>query len=201
MELTLVNGQGSISVSESAFNVAFNEALVHQVVVAYQAGSRQGTRKQKTRGEVHGSNKKPWNQKKTGNARAGDRKGPLWRSGGVTFAARPQDHSQKVNKKMYWGALRCIFSELVRQNRLVVVNDLTLDSHKTKDLVAKLKELEVSNVLIIDTELQYNVFLASKNLHKVEYLLTDEVDPVSLINFEKVLVTKEAVAELEEMLK
>ncbi|RIY38482.1 50S ribosomal protein L4 [Psittacicella gerlachiana] len=201
MELTLVNGQGSISVSESAFNVAFNEALVHQVVVAYQAGARQGTRAQKTRAQVNGSNKKPWNQKKTGNARAGDRKGPLWRSGGVTFAARPQDHSQKVNKKMYWGALRCIFSELVRQDRLVIVDDLTLESHKTKDLVAKLKELNLKDTLIIDTELRTNVYLASRNLHSVGYLLTDEVDPVSLIAFDKVLVTKEAVTELEEMLK
>ncbi|RIY33199.1 50S ribosomal protein L4 [Psittacicella hinzii] len=203
MELTLLNGQGSISVSESAFDVAFNEALVHQVVVAYMAGSRQGTRAQKTRAQVNGSNKKPWNQKKTGNARAGDRKGPLWRSGGVTFAARPQDHSQKVNKKMYWGALRCIFSELVRRNALVIVDDLTLESYKTKDLVTKLNDLNLGNTstLIIDVELKSNVYLASRNLHKVGYLLTDEVDPVSLLTFEKVLVTKEAVKELEEMLK
>ncbi|RIY32186.1 50S ribosomal protein L4 [Psittacicella melopsittaci] len=201
MELTLVNGQGSISVSESAFDVAFNEALVHQVVVAYQAGARQGSRAQKTRAQVNGSNRKPWSQKKTGNARAGDRKGPLWRSGGVTFAARPQDHSQKVNKKMYWGALRCIFSELVRQDRLVVVDDLTLQSHKTKELVSTLKGLNSENVLIIDSKLQTNLYLASRNLYSVGYILTDEVDPVSLISYEKVLVTKEAVKDLEEMLK
>lgn len=201
MELTLVNGQGSINVSESAFNVAFNEALVHQVVVAYQAGARQGTRAQKTRGEVSGSNKKPWNQKKTGNARAGDRKGPIWRSGGVTFAARPADHSQKVNKKMYRGALRSIFSELARQGRLVVVNEISLESHKTKDLVAKLKDYKLDSVLMIDTEIKFNVLLASNNLHKVGYLLTDEVNPVDLIAFDKVLVTEGALKEIEEMLK
>lgn len=201
MELKLVDNQGSVSVSDVAFGADFNQALVHQVVVAYQAGGRQGSKKQKTRGEVHGSNKKPWSQKKTGNARAGDRKGPLWRSGGVTFAARPQDHSQKVNKKMYKGALRSIFSELARQDRLVVVDNLDLETHKTKNLVAKLKGLNLDSVLLVDTELKTNVLLASNNLYKVGYLLAHEVDPVSLIKFDKVLLTSEAVKAIEELLK
>lgn len=203
MELTFANGQGSITVSETAFglNKEFNEALVHQVLVAFKAGARQGTRAQKTRAQVNGSNKKPWSQKKTGNARAGDRKGPLWRKGGVTFAARPQDHSQKVNKKMYRGALRNIFGELIRQERLVVVPEFTVDSHKTKDLAAKLKSMNLTDVLIIDSVPSTELFLASSNLHKVWVSMPSELDPYTLVAFEKVLVTAEAVKEIEEMLK
>lgn len=202
MELTLLNGKGSINVSESAFNVEFNEALVHQVVVAYQAKARQGSKKQKTRGEVSGSNKKPWNQKKTGNARAGDRKGPLWRSGGVTFAARPQDHSQKVNRKMYRGAMRVILSELVRQGRLVVTEQsLNLETPKTKSLLATLNALNLKDVLILDQEFNVNTFLASRNLVNVCYLEVAAVNPLDLISYEKVLVTKDVVTKLEEMFK
>lgn len=202
MELTLLNGQGSINVSESAFNVEFNEALVHQVVVAYQAKARQGSKKQKTRGEVSGSNKKPWNQKKTGNARAGDRKGPLWRSGGVTFAARPQDHSQKVNRKMYRGAMRVILSELVRQGRLLVAEQsLNLETPKTKSLLATLNTLNLKDVLILDQDFNVNTFLASRNLVNVGYLEVSAVNPLDLISYEKVLVTKDVVTKLEEMFK
>lgn len=200
MELTLVNGQGSINVSESAFNVEYNEALVHQVVVAYQAKQRQGSKKQKTRGEVHGSNKKPWNQKKTGNARAGDRKGPLWRSGGVTFAARPQDHSQKVNKKMYRKAMQVILSELVRQGRfLVLESDFTVAEAKTKQLVNKLGEMSLKDVLIVSKELDLNTYLASRNLYNVGYLETNMLNPLDLISYEKVLVSKAALEQIQEM--
>lgn len=201
MELKLLDNTGSITVAESAFNAEYNEALVHQVVVANLAYLRSGSHKQKTRGEVHGSNKKPWNQKKTGNARAGDRKGPLWRSGGVTFAARPQDYSQKVNKKMFRNALRSVLSELLRQDRLVIVKDFELENHKTKGLVARLKELNLENVLIVDCAVNSNVQLAQRNLHKVNYLTTANVNPLNLISNDKVLLTEAAVKEFEERLK
>lgn len=203
MELSFANGQGSITVSEAAFglNKEFNEALVHQVMVAYLAGARQGTRAQKTRGEVNGSNKKPWSQKKTGNARAGDRKGPLWRKGGVTFAAQPQDHSQKVNKKMYRGALRSIFGELIRQNRLVVVPEFNLETHKTKELVAKLNAMNLESCLIVDADLSLNLMRAGNNLYNVGVCYPDELNPVSLVSFKHVVVTASAVKVIEEMLQ
>lgn len=200
MELSFKDAQGTVAISESVFNTEFNQALVHQVIVAYQAGGRQGTRAQKTRAEVSGSTKKPWRQKKTGNARAGDKKSPLWRSGGVTFAAKPQNFAQKVNKKMYRAAIKSIFSELLRQDRLLVVKSFELENHKTKNLIEKLNALELSGALIIDTKIDTNVILASRNLHKVGYILTDEIDPVSLIKFEKVVLTEGAVKELEEAL-
>ena len=190
----------TVSVSDDTFGKEFNESLVHQVVVTYMAGARQGTVKQKTRSEVSGGGKKPWRQKGTGRARAGTTRGPIWRSGGVTFAARPQDHSKKINKKMYRGALRCILSELVRQDRLLVVDDFKIESHKTKGLVAKLSELELQNVLIVSDEVDQNLFLAARNLHKVDVLETAGVDPVSLIGFEKVLITVPALKKVEGML-
>lgn len=190
----------TVSVSDDTFGKEFNESLVHQVVVTYMAGARQGTVKQKTRSEVSGGGKKPWRQKGTGRARAGTTRGPIWRSGGVTFAARPQDHSKKINKKMYRGALRCILSELVRQDRLLVVDDFKIESHKTKGLVAKLSELELQNVLIVSDEVDQNLFLAARNLHKVDVLEAAGVDPVSLIGFEKVLMTVPALKKVEGML-
>jgi len=190
----------TVSVSDDTFGKEFNESLVHQVVVTYMAGARQGTVKQKTRSEVSGGGKKPWRQKGTGRARAGTTRGPIWRSGGVTFAARPQDHSKKINKKMYRGALRCILSELVRQDRLLVVDDFKIESHKTKGLVAKLSELELQNVLIVSDEVDQNLFLAARNLHKVDVLEAAGVDPVSLIGFEKVLITVPALKKVEGML-
>jgi len=190
----------TVSVSDDTFGKEFNESLVHQVVVTYMAGARQGTVKQKTRSEVSGGGKKPWRQKGTGRARAGTTRGPIWRSGGVTFAARPQDHSKKINKKMYRGALRCILSELVRQARLLVVDDFKIESHKTKGLVAKLSELELQNVLIVSDEVDQNLFLAARNLHKVDVLEAAGVDPVSLIGFEKVLITVPALKKVEGML-
>ncbi|MBO9491026.1 50S ribosomal protein L4 [Endozoicomonas sp. G2_1] len=200
MELTLKDASGALEVSETTFGREFNEALVHQVVVAYAAGARQGTRAQKTRSEVSGGGKKPWRQKGTGRARAGTTRSPIWRTGGVTFAAKPQDHSQKVNRKMYRGAIQSILSELVRQERLVVVNDFAVESPKTKELVAKLKDLELKDVLIVTAEVDENLFLSSRNLYKVDVRDVQGIDPVSLVGFEKVLMTADAVKQVEEML-
>ncbi|ABO22031.1 50S ribosomal protein L4 [Shewanella loihica] len=200
MELVLKDAQSALEVSETTFGRDFNEALVHQVVVAYAANARQGTRAQKTRAEVTGSGKKPWRQKGTGRARAGTVKGPIWRGGGVSFAAKTQDHSQKVNKKMYRGALKSILSELVRQDRLVVVESFGVEAPKTKELKAKLKDMKLEDVLIVTPEIDENLFLAARNLYKVDVRDVAGIDPVSLIAFEKVLVTADAVKQIEEML-
>ena len=186
--------------SDESFDREYNEPLVHQTVVTYLAGARQGSVKQKTRSEVRGGGRKPWRQKGTGRARAGTIRSPIWRSGGVTFAARPQDHSKKLNKKMYRGAMQCILSELIRQDRLIVVNDFTIETYKTKDLVNKLKEFDLDNVLIVSDQIEQNLFLAARNLHKVDALDVSGLDPVSLIGFEKVLITVPALKKVEEML-
>ncbi|MCF7353649.1 50S ribosomal protein L4 [Vibrio sp. CK2-1] len=199
MEL-MVKGADALTVSETTFGREFNEALVHQVVVAYAAGARQGTRAQKTRSEVSGGGAKPWRQKGTGRARAGTIRSPIWRTGGVTFAAKPQNHSQKVNKKMYRGAMKSILSELVRQERLIVVDNFSVEAPKTKDLVAKLKDLELNDVLIVTSEVDENLFLAARNLYKVDARDVAGIDPVSLIAFNKVLMTADAVKQVEEML-
>ena len=199
MEL-MVKGADALTVSETTFGRDFNEALVHQVVVAYAAGARQGTRAQKTRSEVSGGGAKPWRQKGTGRARAGTIRSPIWRTGGVTFAAKPQNHSQKVNKKMYRGAMKSILSELVRQERLIVVDNFSVEAPKTKDLVAKLKDLELNDVLIVTSEVDENLFLAARNLYKVDARDVAGIDPVSLIAFDKVLITADAVKQVEEML-
>ncbi|AMG30356.1 50S ribosomal protein L4 [Grimontia hollisae] len=199
MEL-VVKGADALTVSETTFGREFNEALVHQVVVAYAAGARQGTRAQKTRSDVSGGGAKPWRQKGTGRARAGTIRSPIWRSGGVTFAARPQDHSQKVNKKMYRGALKSILSELVRQERLIVVDNFSVAAPKTKELIAKLKELELTEALIVTAEVDENLFLAARNLYKVDVRDAAGIDPVSLIAFDKVVMTAAAVKQVEEML-
>ena len=204
MELALAlpgNKTGeTISLSDESFGREYNEPLVHQSVVTYMAGARQGTVKQKTRSEVNGGGRKPWRQKGTGRARAGTIRSPIWRSGGVTFAARPQDHSKKINKKMYRGAMQCILSELIRQDRLVVVNEFAVESHKTKDLVTKLKEYDLENVLIVSDQVEQNLYLAARNLHKVDVLDVSGLDPVSLIGFDKVLITVPALKKVEEML-
>jgi len=189
-----------VSVSDDAFGKEFNESLVHQVVVTYLAGARQGSVKQKTRAEVRGGGKKPFRQKGTGRARAGSTRSPLWKGGGKTFAAVPQDHSKKINKKMYRGAMSCIMSELVRQGRLLVVDDFRLENHKTKGLLAKLSEFDLQNVLIVSEQIDKNLFLAARNLHGVDVLDADGVDPVSLIGFDKVLVTVPALKKLEGLL-
>ena len=199
MNLNLVAG-GSIEVSEVAFGRDFNEALVHQVVTAYLAGGRQGTRKQKTRSEVSGGGRKPWNQKGTGRARAGTIRSPIWVGGGRAFAAKPRDFDQKVNKKMYRGALKSILSELIRQDRLVVVEKFGVEAPKTKELIAKLNDYELNDVLIVTADVDENLFLAARNLYKVDVRDVAGIDPVSLIAFEKVLITADAVKQLEEAL-
>ena len=204
MELILtVPGQGNadpMTVSDTTFGREFNESLVHQVVVSYLAGARAGTRAQKSRSEVRGGGRKPWKQKGTGRARSGTINSPIWRSGGVTFAAKPQDHSQKVKQKMYRGAIRSILSELVRQERLIVVESFAIEAPKTRELLGKLKELDLTEVLIVTTSVEENLYLAARNLHKVDVRDVAAVDPVSLIGFDKVLMTVDAVKQLEEML-
>jgi large subunit ribosomal protein L4 len=190
----------TVSVSDAAFAREYNEDLVHQVVTAYMAGARQGTRAQKNRAAVNGGGKKPWRQKGTGRARAGTTRSPIWRSGGVTFAAQPQDHSQKVNRKMYRAAMQTIMSELARQNRLVVVESLDLEVPKTKLLLKRLGEYGVDNVLIVSAEVDKNLYLAARNLHKVDVSDVDGIDPLSLIGHDKVMVTVDAVKKFEEML-
>ncbi len=200
MNLNLAADGGSVEISDAAFGREFNEALVHQVVVAFMSGARQGSRAQKTRSEVRGGGRKPWRQKGTGRARAGTILSPIWRSGGVTFAAKPQDHSQKVNRKMYRGALRCIVSELIRQDRLVAVESFSVDAPKTKSLLAQLKSLNISNALIVTEEVDQNLYLASRNLKGVDVRDVQGVDPVSLIAHDKVLITVGALKQLEEAL-
>jgi large subunit ribosomal protein L4 len=203
MELKIATPEGSkgtVSVSELTFGKEFNQDLVHQAVVAYMAGSRQGTKAQKNRSDVSGGGKKPWRQKGTGRARAGSIRSPIWRSGGTTFAARPRDFDQKLNKKMYRGALRCIFSELNRQDRLIVVESFEVDSPKTKSLVQKLDQYNLSDVLIVSENIGENLYLASRNLHKVDVRDVQALDPVSLIRFEKVVVTVSALKKIEEAL-
>jgi len=205
MELQLITATGkaskkTVEVSDANFAREFNETLVHQAVTAYMAGGRSGTRAQKTRSEVRGGGKKPWNQKGTGRARAGTIRSPIWRSGGVTFAAKPKDWTQKLNKKMYRAAIRSILSELVRQERLIVIEDLGIDTPKTKELVSKLTALGADNVNIVTHDLNEGLFLSARNLHKVGVCDVDYVDPVGLVRFDKVLMTVAAVKKLEEKL-
>lgn len=201
MELKVLGSNKSsktIKVSEVIFNNEFNEALVHQVVTAYLAGSRAGTKAQKTRAEVSGGGIKPWRQKGTGRARAGTIRSPLWRKGGKVFAATPRDFSQKVNRKMYQGALRSILSELVRQDRMVIVEDLVLSAPKTRELIAKLKDFEVDKVLIVDENIDRNLMLAARNLHKILVCESTQVNPANLLSFDKVLMTTKALKQIEE---
>lgn len=195
-----VNGAQAIEVSERTFGGEFNETLVHQAVVAYMAGGRQGSKKQKTRAEVSGGGRKPWRQKGTGRARAGTTRSPIWRSGGVAFAARPQDHSQKLNKKMYRAAMRSILAELVRQDRLVVVEELSVSAPKTKELLGKLGNLNLNDVLIVSDAVEENLYLAARNIPHVDVRDVQGTDPVSLIAYEKVLMTVSAVKKFEELL-
>ena len=192
--------KGSVDVAEAAFGAEFNEALVHQVVTAYLAGARAGTKAQKNRSAVRGGGAKPWRQKGTGRARAGTIRSPIWVGGGRTFAAKPRDYSQKVNKKMYRAALRSVFGELIRQDRLVIVNELGIDQPKTKLLATKLKELELDSVLILNEAFDEKVFLAARNLSNVGICDVASMDPVVLIRFEKVLVTLPALKLIEERL-
>ncbi len=200
MELAITGGSSKITVDEGVFDRPFSEALVHQVVTAYLAGARAGTKAQKNRSAVAGGGRKPWRQKGTGNARAGTIRSPLWRSGGVTFAAQPRDHSQKVNRKMYRGAIKAILSELVRQDRLVVVDSLGIDAPKTAALAEQLKSLGVDKGLIVDAELDTNLFLASRNIPGVYVATVDQMDPVSLVGSDKVVLTTAAITRIQEWL-
>ena len=191
---------GTVSVSDEAFGKEFNQDLVHQAVVAYMAGARQGSRAQKSRSEVSGGGKKPWRQKGTGRARAGTIRSPIWRGGGATFAAKPRSFEQKLNKKMYRAALRCILSELNRQERLVVVEEFDLEAPKTKVLLQKLGQYGLSEALVVTENVSEDLYLASRNLHKVDVRDVSGVDPVSLIRFDKVVVTVPAMKKFEEML-
>ncbi len=200
MNLNLAGANGSVEVSDLAFGKEFNEALVHQVVNAYLAGARQGTKAQKTRSEVSGGGAKPFRQKGTGRARAGTIRSPIWRSGGVTFAAKPRSYSQKVNKKMYRAAMRCIFSELVRQDRLVVVDQFSMDTPKTKQFIAKMKEFDLASALIVTEDVEANLYLAARNVPHVDVRDVAGIDPVSLVGFDKVVVTVPALKKIEEAL-
>lgn len=195
-----VSGAQAIEVNQAVFDAKYNETLIHQAVVAYMAAGRQGTRAQKTRAEVSGGGKKPWRQKGTGRARAGSTRSPIWRSGGTTFAAKPQDHSQKINRKMYRAAIRSILSELARTDRLVVVENFAVDAPKTKELVSKLQALELKDVLIVTDAFDTNLWLAARNLPHVDYVEASGSDPVSLIAYEKVLITVPAIKKIEEVL-
>lgn len=188
-------------VSEAVFGQDYNEGIIHQLVVTYMANARAGTRAQKTRSEVSGGGVKPWKQKGTGRARAGTIRSPIWRTGGVTFAAKPQDHSKKLNKKMYAVGMRSILSELIRQERLVIVDGLNIEEPKTKLLNAMLAEQGLTSTLIVLAAEDANLQLASRNIHKVDVCTAYDIDPVSLLAYEKVCMTADAVALIEERLK
>lgn len=207
MELPIKNASGvatgQITVADEIFARTFNEALVHQIVVAYQAGGRAGTRAQKTRAEVRGGGAKPWRQKGTGRARAGSSRGPIWRGGGVTFAAKPQDHSQKVNKKMYRAAICSIFSELLRQSRLLVVEALDLPEIKTKQMIAQLATMGLADrrrVLLVSEEIDLNLYLSARNLGNVALSDVSGLDPVSLVGADTVVITAGAMQRIGEWL-
>jgi large subunit ribosomal protein L4 len=205
MELKVINEKGeaqkSVDASETLFGRAYNESLVHQVVVAYQANGRQGTRAQKTRSEVRHSTKKPWRQKGTGRARAGMTSSPLWRGGGRIFPNKADENfTQKLNRKMYRAGMASILSQLVREDRLSVIEALTLDEPKTKLLAGKLRDLAMDHVLILTDKLDENLYLSSRNLPNVLVLEARHADPVSLLHYEKILVTRAAVKLLEEAL-
>lgn len=200
MKINLLSTENSkgIDIPESVFGKDFNESLIHQVVVSYLAGARQGSAKQKNRSDVRGGGKKPYRQKGTGRARAGTIRSPLWRGGGVTFASRPRDFSKKVNKKMYRAAIRSIFSELLRQDRLVAIEKPVLEKPKTKEIAKLLKEFSLSKVLIITDELDINLYLSARNIPNVDVITVQEINPVILIKANKVAVTEDALKLIEE---
>ena len=199
MELQIANG-GSVAVSDDVFAREFNEGLVHQAVVAYMAAGRAGTKAQKTRADVSGGGAKPFKQKGTGRARAGSIRSPLWRTGGKSFAARPRDFSQKLNKKMYRAAMRSIFSELVRQERFMVVDSFNIEEPKTKLMLAKLKEYGSNDVLLVSDVDDVNVLLAARNIPHCEVATVAGLSPVSLVGHQKVVVTTGAVSKIQEWL-
>lgn len=198
MELAVLDDNSKLSVSDKAFGREFNEALVHQAVTAYMAGGRAGTKAQKNRSAVAGGGAKPWRQKGTGRARAGTSRGPIWRTGGVTFAAKPRSYDQKMNKKMVRAAYASILSELVRQDRLKIVKDFSVSTPKTKDMLAKLKAMDVSSALIVTHQADVNLYLSVRNLPYVEATEVGGMDPVSLVKYEHVIMTADAAKQVEE---
>jgi large subunit ribosomal protein L4 len=202
MDLNVQTAKGAqtLSVSDDVFGADFKEALIHQVVTAQMAAARAGTKAQKNRAAVRGGGAKPFRQKGTGRARAGTSRSPIWRSGGVNFAATPRNFAQKVNRKMFRGAIRSILSELNRHERLVVVDEIKVSAPKTKELVGKLKEMDLSDVLIVTPEIDENLYLAARNLYGVDVCEVSEIDPVSLVAYDKVMITEAAVKKLEERL-
>jgi len=205
MEIRIMNSAGdatgeSVSVADETFDRAFNEALVHQVVTAYLAGARAGTKAQKSRSDVRGGGAKPWRQKGTGRARAGTSRSPIWRSGGVTFAAQPRSFAQKVNRKMYRAAMRSILSELIRQERLIVLDELKLEEPKTRLIAGRIRDLGARRLLLVSEEVDRNLYLATRNLPGVEVTDLAGINPASLVGADKVLVTAPALKRAEEAL-
>lgn len=192
---------GKLSITDAVFGCEYNEPLIHQVVTAYLAGARQGTKRQKSRSDARGGGAKPWRQKGMGRARAGTNRSPIWRGGGRAFAARPRDYSQKVNRKMYRAAMRSILSELARSQRLIVIDEISLDTPKTKALFELLQPFDLKTVLIVSEDISENLHLASRNLHWVGVIDDEAIDPALLIGFDKVIMTKGVIAKLEERLQ
>lgn len=201
MEITTIDKKTTLTLNQEVFAYAYNEGLIHQAVVTFMNNARSGNSAQKTRSEVRGGGRKPWNQKGTGRARAGTIRSPLWRSGGVTFASKKRDYSQKLNKKMYKRALRSIISELCRTENLIVVSDFHCETRKTKDFITKMNQLDVKNALIIMSEVGENEYFGSRNLIDFDICDVATIDPVSLLRFEKVVVTEAAIKKIEEQLQ
>ena len=199
MKLNKLDGK-SVTLDDAVFAVDYNETLVHQAVVAYMAAGRAGTKAQKTRSDVSGGGAKPWNQKGTGRARAGTSRGPLWRKGGVTFAARPRDYSQKLNKKMYRAAIRSIFSELVRSDSLIIVDGFDVKESKTKAMIAQLEKFDTNNALLVSDELNNNITLSIRNIPNCELSLVSTLNPVNLVAHDKVIITAAAIDKVQEWL-
>lgn len=201
MEITTIDNKTKLTLNHDVFDYTYNEGLIHQAVVTFMNNARSGNSAQKSRSEVRGGGKKPWNQKGTGRARAGTIRSPLWRSGGVTFAAKKQDYSQKINKKMYKRALRSIISQLYRTENLVVVSDFQCETNKTKDFINKMNLLGIKNALIVMSDVGENEYLGSRNLIDFDICDVATIDPVSLLRFEKVVVTEAAIKKIEEQLQ
>lgn len=201
MEITTIDKQSKITLSQDIFEYGYNEGLIHQAVVTYMNNARSGNSAQKTRSEVRGGGKKPWNQKGTGRARAGTIRSPIWRSGGVTFASKKRDYSQKLNKKMYKRAIRSIISELFRTGNILVVNNFELESKKTKEFINKMNQLEIKNALIVLSEVGENEYFGCRNLIDYDVCDVTTIDPVSLLKFDKVVITESAIKKIEEQLK
>ena len=200
MEIQVHNSEIKVTVTDAVFGAEYNEPLIHQIVTAYMNGGRSGTKKQKTKAEVRGGGRKPWKQKGTGRARSGSIRSPLWRGGGRTFAAVPRDYSQKVNRKMYRGAIRSIVSELARGGHLLVTETLSAETAKTKTMIERLKVFGSNDVLFVTDSVEPNLYLSARNLHKVAVTDVSGLDPVSLLTHEKVVITTDAVKKLEAWL-